>query len=178
MQILGKVQIQGKEKEILLKEEAEFFKYYSLELIGAYSPQIGEQKIVFKKDTGISKEIKIEIIKLVNMKITQKMLQRKNLLQTIGEVNIEEKPKELLVKKEGEILKYYYLNLIGVYTPKMPGQTIIFREDTLENRVSSDIKDNEQKNTISPSEKEQIQQFLERIKILDILEKIQIQDRD
>ncbi len=177
MQILGKVQIQGKEKEILLKEEAEFFKYYSLELIGAYSPQIGEQKIVFKKDTGISKEIKIEIIKLVNMKITQKMLQRKNLLQTIGEVNIEEKPKELLVKKEGEILKYYYLNLIGVYTPKMPGQTIIFREDTLENRVSSDIKDNEQKNTISPSEKEQIQQFLERIKILDILEKIQIQDR-
>ena len=177
MQILGKVQIQGKEKEILLKEEAEFFKYYSLELIGAYSPQIGEQKIVFKKDTGISKEIKIEIIKLVNMKITQKMLQRKNLLQTIGEVNIEEKPKELLVKKEGEILKYYYLNLIGVYTPKMPGQTIIFREDTLENRVSSDIKDNEQKNTISPSEKEQIQQFLERIKILDILEKIQIQVR-
>ena len=60
MQILGKVLIQGKERELLLKEELEFFKYYSLELIGAYSPQIGEQKIVFKKDIGLSKEKKIK----------------------------------------------------------------------------------------------------------------------
>lgn len=177
MQILGKVQIQGKEKEILLKEEDEFFKYYSLELLGAYSPQIGEQKIVLKKDNELSKEIKIEIIKYVNEKVTLEMLKKSNIFQIIGEINIEGEAKELLAKKEGEILKYYYLNLIGVYTPKMPGQTIIFREDTLENRVSSEIKDNEQKNAISPSEKEQIQQFLERIKILDVLEKIQIQDK-
>lgn len=177
MQILGKVQLQGKEKELLLKEESEFFKYYSLELIGAYSPQIGEQKIVLKKDNELSKETKIEIIKYVNEKVTLEMLKKSNIFQIIGKINIEGEPKELLAKKEGEILKYYYLNLIGVYTPKMPGQTIIFREDTLENKVSSEIKDNEQKNTISPSEKEQIQQFLERIKILNVLEKIQIQDR-
>lgn len=35
MQILGKVKIQGIEKEILLKEDGEFFKYYTLELIGS-----------------------------------------------------------------------------------------------------------------------------------------------
>ena len=64
MRILGKVQIKGKEKELLLKEELEFFKYYSLELIGAYSPQIGEYKIVFKKDTELSREDKIEIIRI------------------------------------------------------------------------------------------------------------------
>lgn len=177
MQILGKVLIQGKERELLLKEELEFFKYYSLELIGAYSPQIGEQKIVFKKDIGLSKEKKIEIIKLVNSKVTQKMLQQNAILQIIGQADIDGKTKEILIKKEGEILKYYCLNLIGVYTPKIPGQTIIFREDTIENKVSAEIKDNEQKNKISPLEKEQIQKFLEKIKILDVLDRMQTQDR-
>lgn len=177
MQILGKVLIQGKERKLLLKEELEFFKYYSLELIGAYSPQIGEQKIVFKKDIGLSKEKKIEIIKLVNSKVTQKMLQQNAILQIIGQADIDGKTKEILIKKEGEILKYYCLNLIGVYTPKIPGQTIIFREDTIENKVSAEIKDNEQKNKISPLEKEQIQKFLEKIKILDVLDRMQTQDR-
>lgn len=177
MQILGKVQIQGKEKEILLKEEDKFFKYYSLELIGAYSPQIGEQKVVFKKDIKISTETRIEIIKLVNVKITRKMLQENDVFQIIGQINIEGKQKELLAKKEGKILKYYYLNLIGVYTPKIPGQTIIFKQDTLENTVSAEAKDNEPKNRISLLEKGQIQQFLERIKIKDILEKIQTQEK-
>lgn len=171
MQILGKVQIQGKEKQILLKEEDEFFKYYSLDLIGAYAPKIGEQKIVFKKDIEIDKEKKIEIINLLNSKITQKMLQRDYLIQIIAEIEIGEEKKELLAQKEGEILKYYFMNLIGVYTPKMPGETIIFKQDTLENEVSTDIKDNIQKNKISPTEKEQIQQFLEKIKIKDVLEK-------
>lgn len=171
MQILGKVQIQGKEKPILLKEEDEFFKYYSLDLIGAYAPKIEEQKIVFKQDVEIDKEKKIEIVKLLNDKITHKMLQKDNLIQIIAEIEIEEEKKELLVQKEGEMLKYYFMNLIGVYTPKMPGETIIFKQDTLENEVATDIKDNVQKNKISPTEKEQIQQFLERIKIKDTLEK-------
>lgn len=177
MRILGKVQIQGKEKEVLLKEENEFFKYYSLELIGAYAPQIGEQKIVFKKDIGLSKETKIEIIQLVNVKVTPKMLQKNDIFQIIGQIEVEGKTAELLVKKEGEILKYYCLNLIGVYTPRIPGETIIFRQDTLENVVSANIKDNEQKNAISPLEKEQIQRFLERIKIMDIMEKLRTQER-
>lgn len=177
MQILGKVEIQGKEKEVLLKEENEFFKYYSLELIGAYAPQIGEQKIVFKKDIALSKENKIEIIKLVNRKVTPEILQKNDIFQMIGQIDIEGKQKELLVKKKGEILKYYYLNLIGVYTPRIPGETIIFRQDTLENAVSADIKDNEQKNAISPLEKEQIQRFLERIQIRNIIEKLRTQER-
>lgn len=177
MQILGKVLIQGKEKQILLKEEDEFFKYYSLEMIGAYAPQIGEQRIVFKKDVRIAKEVKIKIIQLINAKVTQKMLQENHLLQIIGQIDIEGKQRELLVKKEEEILKYYYLNLIGVYTIKMPGETIIFREDTLENAVSAEAKDTMQKNKISQLEKEQIQQFLERIKIFDIIDRIQIQER-
>ena len=33
MQILGKILLQGKEKELLLKEEEVFFKYYTLEKI-------------------------------------------------------------------------------------------------------------------------------------------------
>lgn len=177
MQILGKVPIQGKEKQILLKEENEFFKYYSLDLIGAYAPQIGEQKIVFKKEVDIAKEQKIEIIRLVNRKVTEKILQQKDILQIIGQVEIEGKQKELLVKREGEILKYYFLNLIGVYTPRIPGESIIFREDTLENAVSAQTKESEQKNKISPLEKEQIQQFLEKIRIRNILEKKPIQER-
>ena len=49
MQVLGKATIEGKQKEIILKEERDLFKYYALELIGAYLPQMAEQEIIFKK---------------------------------------------------------------------------------------------------------------------------------
>ncbi len=177
MQILGKLLLQGKEKEILLKEEDVFFKYYSLEVLGAYAPQLKDNKIVFKKGIEFSDEIKIQIVQLVNHQVTMNMLKESTLFQMIGQVQIEGKPTEILVKNEGEIVKYYYLNLIGVYSPKMPGATIIFKQDTLENAISDDIKDNPQRSSITPSEKQQIQQFLQKIKILDIVDRIQKQNR-
>ena len=177
IQILGKEQIQGKEKEILLLEEDALFKYYTLELVGAYTPQMKEQKIIFKKDIDFLEETKLEIIKLVNHKVTSQMLQEKELLQTLGQVELEGKQKEIVIKNEGEIFKYYYLNLIGVYTPKIPGETIIFKQDTLENEVANDIKDNQQRNQISPLEKEKIQQLLQRIKIRDILDRLQMKQK-
>lgn len=177
MQIIGKVLIQGKEKQILLKEEDEFFKYYSLELIGAYSSKIGEQKIILKNNLSISEKNKIEIIDLVNKKVNKDLLQKKEILQVIGKAEINGKIKEILLKMEDLIGKYFYLDLIGIYTPKMPWANIIFRQDTLENKLSAEIKDNEQKNKISPTEKEQIEQFLERIKIKDIMQKIKTQEK-
>lgn len=177
MQILGKLLLQGKEKEILLKEEDVFFKYYSLEVLGAYAAQLKENKIVFKKGIEFSDEIKIQIVQLVNHQVTMNMLKEKNLFQIIGQIQIEGKPTEILVKNEGQIVKYYYLNLIGVYSPKIPGATIIFKQDTLENTISNDIRDNQQRSSITPSEKEQIQQFLQKIKILDIVDRIQQQNK-
>ncbi len=167
MQILGHVQIQGKQKDILLKEEDEFFKYYSLELIGAYLPKIGQEKIAFKKDSELDTETKMSIKQIINhARIT-------SMLQIIGQTNIEGKMRDIVAKKEGEMIKYYYLNLIGVYTAKIPGATIIFRQDTLENAVSAETKDNQQKNYISPTEKEQLEKFLQDIKIKNIIEKMQ-----
>lgn len=177
IQILGKEEIQGKEKEIVLIEEDMFFKYYTLELVGAYTPQMKEKKIIFKKDIDFSNETKLEIIKLVNDKVIFQMLQEKELIQVLGQVDIEGKQKQIVIKNEGEISKYYYLNLLGVYTPKIPGETIIFKQDSLENEVSNDIKDNQQRSQISPLEKEKIQQLLQRIKIRDILDRLQTSQR-
>ena len=177
MQILGKVVIQNEEKEIAIKEEDAFFKYYSLELVGAYAPQIKEQKIIFKKNNLFSDEMKREIVSLANQKVTMIMLQEKNLFQSIGEINCEGSTREIVVKKEGEILKYYYLKLIGVYTPKIPGETIIFKQDSLENAVADDSKDNQQRSNLAPLEKEKIKEFLEQIKLLNILDRIQAKER-
>lgn len=73
------------------------------------------------------------------------MIQQHEIIRDLGQIEIEEKQKEIILKKEEQYYKYYYLELIGVYTPKMPGETIIFREDTIENAVSADIKETEQK---------------------------------
>ena len=180
MQVLGKVIIEGKQKEIILKAEGELFKYYTLELIGAYLPQMTEQEIVFKKqlDNNITKKQILELIKQVNiLKTIEIMKQQQKNIQIIGQIKIQDKEKEIIIKKEEEYFKYYYLELIGVYTPKMPGETIIFRQETLENAVSANIKETEQKNKISPTEKEELKQFLERIKIWEIAQKLQIQER-
>lgn len=178
MQIIGKVQIQGSEKEIALQEEDTLFKYYSLELIGVYTSQVEEQKIVFKKEIALTEETKIEIIKRINDKvIPNRLLQRSYLFEVIGEIEIEGKQKKLVVKKENEILKYYYLNLIGVFTPKIPGEVIIFKQDTLENAVFSVRKDNTQRSHLSSLEKERIKEFLQKIKILEILDRYNFQQR-
>ena len=183
MQVLGKATIEEKQKEILLKEEGELFKYYTLELIGAYLPQMAEQEIIFKKqlDNNITEEVKrqiVELLKQVNIfKTIETMKKQQKNIQILGQIEIEEKTKDVIIKKEEEYFKYYYLELIGVYTPKMPGETIIFRQDTLENAVSANIKETEQKNKISPTEKEELKQFLERIKIWEIAQKLQMQEQ-
>ena len=105
------------------------------------------------------------------------MLQANEIFQIIGWIAIEGKQKQLLAKRDGEILRYYLLNLIGVYSPKIPGETIIFKEDTLRNSLLTEIKDKVQNDQIETSEKEEIKQFLEKIKIRDFLEKKQEQER-
>lgn len=177
MQILGQTEIQGKQKEILLKEEDVFFKYYSLELIGIYTPQIKGTKIIFKKESSLSQKVKIQLKQLIENEVTSPMLAKKNLLQIIGRIEIEGKKQEVLLKNEEEMTKYYFLNLIGVYSPKIPGETIIFKQDTLENSIGNNIKDNEQRRNLTSFEKEQIKQFLQRIRILDVLDRIQEQEK-
>ena len=174
MNILGKVQIQGKLKELLLREEDNFFKYYSLEILGAYLPQFNAQNIIFKESINLSTENKKNIIELLN----QNAIDENETLKIIGKIEIDGKEKEILLKREDSDIKFYYLNLIGVYSPKIPGNVIIFREDTLENVVSADAKDSKQKNQISPTEKEQIQNLLEKIKILDLINRIKNERRN
>lgn len=177
MQILGKVKIQNEEKEIAVKQEDAFFKYYVLELVGVYAPQIKEQKIIFKKNNLFSDGIKRKMINLANEEVTDSILQKRELFQTIGEIDWEGSQKEIVIKKEGNLLKYYYLQLIGVHTPRIPNETIIFKQNTLENEIADDIKDNQQRSMISPLEKEKIKEFLRQIKILNILDRIREQER-
>ena len=91
-------------------------------------------------------------------------------MEILGKILIHGKEREILLKEEDGLYKYYFLDLIGVYTPKIPGQTIIFREDTVENRQKDQINDNEIK--ISSAEKQQIEHFLEKIRINEVIEKI------
>ena len=88
-------------------------------------------------------------------------------MEILGKILIHGKEREILLKEEDGLYKYYFLDLIGVYTPKIPGQTIIFREDTVENRQKDQINDNEIK--ISSAEKQQIEHFLEKIRINEVL---------
>ena len=173
MNVLGKVQLQGKLKELLLKEEDNFFKYYSLEIIGAYLPQINEQSIIFNEKINLSMENKKNIMQLLN----KNKLKENETLKIIGTIEISKTKKEILIKRESQEFKLYYLNLIGVYSPKIPGNAIIFKEDTLENVVSVDLKDNSQKNKISPTEKEEIEHFLTKIKVLDLINRTKTEQR-
>lgn len=99
-------------------------------------------------------------------------------MQILGEVTIKGKPKKILLVEEDGIFKYYILDLIGIYSPKIPGETIIFKQDTLKNQLATSIKDNVQNDQISDEEKEQIEQFLERTKVRSLLEKKQEQEKD
>ncbi len=173
MYIIGKVQIQGEKKDLLIKQEDNLFKYYSLEILGAYLLQGKERNIVFKENIKLLDKTKSKIIELLD----KNNIENSKNMKIIGNIILEGKTKELLLRNENGIFKFYYLNLIGVYTLKMPGNLIIFREDTLENKVSADIKDIQPKKQISETEKEQIQKFLEKIRILDIIERLQIEQK-
>ena len=94
LNILGKVQLQGKLKELLLKEEDNFFKYYSLEIIGAYLPQINEQSIIFNEKINLSMENKKNIMQLLN----KNKLKENETLKIIGTIEISKTKKEILIK--------------------------------------------------------------------------------
>ena len=93
MQFLGKVHLQGQEKELILKEEEPFFKYYSLELFAIFMPQREEQNVVFKKSIEISYETKLEIINLIN-KV------EKEPYKIIGKAEIQGDTREILLRKD------------------------------------------------------------------------------
>ena len=135
-------------------------------------PKGVNQNIVLKENIDITKTNKDEIIQLINKKQNLKEI------ETIGKITIKQEQKELLLKKEKQNYKLYYLNLIGVYAPKIAGNIIIFKENTLENEKSSNAKDDMQKNQISPTEKEKLEKFLEEIKVIEIIQKIKLQERN
>ncbi len=166
MQILGQVYWRGKQKEIAIKEEDAFFKYYILELIGVYAPKMESSSIIFKEDNNFSKETNLAILKLLNKNIILKMLKKKdnNECQIIGNATIKRKTRKIVAKKEGEVLKFYYLVLIGIYTFKVPREVIIFKENVRK-------EEEEEEFTISDLEKEEIKMFLRKINIISKFEK-------
>ena len=166
MQILGQVYWRGKQKEIAIKEEDAFFKYYILELIGVYAPKMESSSIIFKEDNNFSKETNLAILKLLNKNIILKMLKKKdnNECQIIGKATIKGKTRKIVAKKEGEVLKFYYLVLIGIYTFKVPREVIIFKENVRK-------EEEEEEFTISDLEKEEIKMFLRKINIISKFEK-------
>ena len=64
-------------------------------------------------------------------------------MNLLGKIEIQGKMKELAVRKEGEIYKYFLDNaVIGAYDPDVMGDDlIVFRENTLENELSGQIRD-------------------------------------
>ena len=110
MEILGEVSLNGKRKELLLIEEDGLFKYYSLELMGIHTPQKNDTGVMFKEEINLSNETKIEILKLLKLKISKKIINEKYAIEMLGQVKIEGEDKEILLKREDEIFKYYYLN--------------------------------------------------------------------
>lgn len=69
MQKIGKIIINGKEKEIYLEKEKEFYKYYILEHIGAKKPQGIKVKIFSRKEQGINQYYYLKLIGVYSPKI-------------------------------------------------------------------------------------------------------------
>ena len=64
-------------------------------------------------------------------------------MKILGKINVNNESKELSVTKEGELYKYYLDNeVIGAYSPDhMTDSLIAFKENTIENDLSGEIKD-------------------------------------
>ena len=64
-------------------------------------------------------------------------------MKILGNVNIKGENKQLRVGKDGDLYKYVLENeVIGVFDPDVMADTlIIFRENTLENELSDQIRD-------------------------------------
>ena len=82
MQILGKIQLQGTEKELFLKEEDGLFKYYNLEWICSYKPDSEKNKVTLDANI-LTKQNILEILKL------SKSIDEKLFIQIIGKIVIK-----------------------------------------------------------------------------------------
>ncbi len=78
-------------------------------------------------------------------------------MKLLGEININGKKNNLYVEKEDKIYKYFLDDkFIGAYDPDVMGENlIVFRENTIENELSAQIKD-EIVQTIEKSGKEKV----------------------
>ena len=67
----------------------------------------------------------------------------KKAMKVLGNVNVNGENKQLGVTKEGDLYKYTLENeVVGVFDPDIMADTlIVFRENTLENELSSQIRD-------------------------------------
>ena len=67
----------------------------------------------------------------------------KNIMKILGKISVNGEEKELSVTKEGDLYKYYLGDeLIGAYAPDhMADSLIAFKENTIENELSAEIKD-------------------------------------
>lgn len=64
-------------------------------------------------------------------------------MKVLGSVNVNGEEKQLGVEKDGDLYKYVLGNeVVGVFDPDIMADTlIIFRENTLENELSDQIRD-------------------------------------
>ena len=78
-------------------------------------------------------------------------------MKVLGNVNVNGENKQLGVTKEGDLYKYVLGNeVVGVFDPDIMADTlIVFRENTLENELSDQIRD-EITQTIETAGKEEI----------------------
>ena len=78
-------------------------------------------------------------------------------MKLLGEININGKKNNLYVEKKDKIYKYFLDDkFIGAYDPDVMGENlIVFRENTIENELSAQIKD-EIVQTIEKSGKEKV----------------------
>lgn len=86
----------------------------------------------------------------------------KKIMKILGKISVNGEEKELTVTKEGDLYKYYLGNkVIGAYAPDhMADSLIAFKENTIENELSAEIKD-EITQTIERAGKDEIMKTTE-----------------
>ena len=84
------------------------------------------------------------------------------IMKILGKISVNGEEKELSVTKEGDLYKYYLGNeVIGAYAPEhMADSLIAFKENTIENELSAEIKD-EITQTIERAGKDEIMKTTE-----------------
>ena len=83
------------------------------------------------------------LIKNLWKEICIRTLYIEKIMKLLGKIEIQGKMKELAVRKEGDIYKYFLDDaVIGAYDPDVMGDDlIVFRENSIENALSGQIRD-------------------------------------